>query len=62
MLVGLLRLQSKGSQLFRLGGRNECLEWLSIGVLLLSFVALLLAIKSGPLEIDIGSLRDRSSK
>jgi hypothetical protein len=37
-------------------------EWLSIGVLLLSFVALLLAIKSGPLEIDIGSLRDRSSK
>jgi hypothetical protein len=26
------------------------------------FVALLLAIKSGPLEIDIGSLRDRSSK
>jgi hypothetical protein len=40
----------------------DAFEWLSLAVLLLSFVALLLAIKSGPLDIDVDSLTDRLSK
>jgi hypothetical protein len=34
-------------------------DWLSLLALAISFVALVLAIKSGPLEIDIEALTDR---
>jgi hypothetical protein len=40
----------------------DAFEWLSLAVLLLSCVTLLLAIKSGPLEVDVDSLTDGPSK
>jgi hypothetical protein len=41
------------------GAEMDIWDWLSLLALAISFVALVLAIKSGPLEIDIEALTDR---